>query len=128
MYLNRYIQRVAGRSSLGPRLGCAFYRADVGHEPVRECLRELGKEVSKDSGSDILTGAVELACGQAPGRRSGRWAVRSSQHAPAKEYRVFFCIMSSTIVLLHGIAKKTRVTPRADLELARKRLTDVRVR
>jgi len=46
---------VAGRSSQGPRLGCAFYRTDVGHEPVREWLRSLGSEVSKAIGSDILT-------------------------------------------------------------------------
>ena len=46
---------MAGRSSQGPRLGCAFYRTDVGHEPVREWLRSLGREVSKAIGSDILT-------------------------------------------------------------------------
>jgi phage-related protein len=37
---------------------------------------------------------------------------------------VFFCISSSTMVLLHGIVKKTRTTPRFDLELARKRLKE----
>ena len=42
-----------------------------------------------------------------------------------KEYRVFFCIAHSKLVLLHGIAKKTRTTRSADLELARKRLREV---
>ena len=41
------------------------------------------------------------------------------------EYRVFFCIAASKLVLLHGIVKKARTTPRADLELARKRLREV---
>jgi len=51
------------------------------------------------------------------------YEVRSSQQR--KEYRVFFCIDASTMVLLHGIVKKTRTTPRADLELARQRLREV---
>jgi phage-related protein len=38
---------------------------------------------------------------------------------------VFFCISASTMVLLHGIVKKTQTTRRADLELARKRLREV---
>ena len=44
------------------------------------------------------------------------------------EYRVFFCIVMSTMVLLHGIEKKTRRTPRSDLETARKRMKEVTAR
>ncbi len=57
------------------------------------------------------------------GLGGGLYEVRSSQQR--KEYRVFFCIDASTMVLLHGIVKKTRTTPRADLELARQRLREV---
>jgi len=46
---------VGGHPSHGPRLGCAFYRSQTGHEPVRDWLRGLGKEVSKTIGSDILS-------------------------------------------------------------------------
>jgi phage-related protein len=47
------------------------------------------------------------------------------------EYRVFFYIereqvvvVHSTMVLVHGIQKKTQKTPAADLELARRRMKE----
>jgi hypothetical protein len=36
-------------------------------------------------------------------------------------YRVFFCNIQHTMVLLHGFKKKTQQTPKADLDLAQKR-------
>ena len=119
---------MAGRSSQGPRLGCAFYRTNGGHEPVREWLRDLGKEVSKAIGSDILAVQWNWPVGKplVDGLGGGLYEVRSTHGR--KEYRVFFCISSSTIVLLHGIVKKTRTAPRADLELARRRLREVMAR
>jgi phage-related protein len=114
------------RSSQGPRLGCAFYRTDGGHEPVREWLRDLGKEVTKAIGSDILTVQWNWPVGKplVDGLGGGLYEVRSTHGR--REYRVFFCISASTIiVLLHGIVKKTRTTPRSDLELARRRLREV---
>ena len=116
---------MARRSSQGPRLGCAFYRTGGGHEPVREWLRELGKEVSKAIGSDILTVQWNWPVGKplVDGLGGGLYEVRSTHGR--KEYRVFFCIAQSRLVLLHGIVKKTRTTRSADLELARKRLREV---
>lgn len=40
-------------------------------------------------------------------------------------YRVLFCIVGSTMVLLHGFMKKSQATPRKDRELARSRQRDV---
>ena len=57
------------------------------------------------------------------GLGGGLYEVRSTHER--KEYRVFFCISASTMVLLHAIVKKTRTTPRADLQFARKRLREV---
>ena len=116
---------MAGRSSQGPRLGCAFYRTDVGHEPVREWLHSFGKEVSKASGSDILTVQWSLPVGKplVDGLGGGLYEIRSTHDR--KEYRVFFCIAHSQLVLLHGIVKKTQTTRSADLEFARKRLKEV---
>ncbi len=39
--------------------------------------------------------------------------------------RVLFGIADGGMVLLHGFIKKTQVTPKADLDLARKRLKEV---
>jgi phage-related protein len=49
----------------------------------------------------------------------GLYEVRS--HLEGNTYRVLFCLDAKTMVLLHGFMKKTRKTPDADLELARKR-------
>jgi phage-related protein len=116
---------MAPRSSQNPRLGCAFYRTAGGNEPVRDWLRALGKEVSKTIGSDVLTVQWCWPVGKplVDGLGGGLYEIRSS-HAQV-EYRVFFCIAASTIVLLHGVVKKTRKTRRADLELARSRLKEV---
>ena len=116
---------MGGRSSQGPRLGCAFYRTQSGHEPVRDWLRDAGKEVSKTVGSDILTVQWSWPVGKplVDGLGGGLYEIRSTQERT--EYRVFFCIAGSNLVLLHGIVKKSRATPRADLELARKRVREV---
>ncbi len=39
--------------------------------------------------------------------------------------RVLFGIADGAMVLLHGFIKKTQATPKADLDLARKRLKEV---
>jgi phage-related protein len=108
------------------RLGCAFYRTQSGPEPVRDWLRGLGKEVSKTIGSDILTVQCSWPVGKTPGRWPGRRVVTrfAATHERA-EYRVFFCIAASNLVLLHEIVKKARKAPKADVELARKRLREV---
>ena len=113
------------RSGRGPLLGCAFYRTPSNHEPVREWLRSLGKEVSKTIGSDILTVQWNWPVGKplVDGLGRGLYEVRSTHGRT--EYRVFFGIVASKLVLLHGVVKKTRTTSRADLELARKRLKEV---
>ena len=41
------------------------------------------------------------------------------------EYRLLFCVVSSTMVLLHGFQKKTKKTPKPDLDLARARQKEV---
>jgi phage-related protein len=116
---------VGGRSRQVPRLGCAFYRTDAGHEPVREWLRGLGKEVSKTIGSDILTVQWSWPVGKplVDGLGGGLYEIRSTHERT--EYRVFFCIEASKLVLLRSIVKKSRATPRTDLELARKRVREV---
>ena len=116
---------MGGRSSQGPRLGCAFYRTQSGHEPVRDWLRALGKEVSKSVGSDILTVQWSWPVGKplVDGLSGGLYEIRSTHDRT--EYRVFFCIAGSKLVLLHGIVKKARKAPKADIELARKRLREV---
>jgi phage-related protein len=54
----------------------------------------------------------------------GLWEIRS--HLPSKRVaRIIFCPVGGRMVLLHGFIKKTQKTPPADLNLARKRQTEV---
>jgi len=50
----------------------------------------------------------------------GLWEVRSNLEQ-GRMFRVIFCVAVGRVVLLHGFVKKTQKTPRADLDLARKR-------
>ena len=54
----------------------------------------------------------------------GLWEVRSSLSGN-RIARVLFCIHDGNIVALHGIIKKTQKTPKADLDLAKKRMKEV---
>lgn len=56
----------------------------------------------------------------------GLFEVRTS--VDREIYRVLFCIDASTLVLLHGFKKKSQRTPKADLDLARKRQKEVEKR
>ena len=54
----------------------------------------------------------------------GLYEVRTSLPAGTVA-RVLFCVHDGEIYALHGFIKKSRKTPQADLELARKRLKEV---
>ena len=87
---------------------------------------DLPVENRKQIGFDI--GAVEYGwpVGMPLCRALGKglWEVRSSL-ASRRIARVIFCIVDREMVLLHGFLKKTRKTPSADLDLARKRQREV---
>ena len=55
----------------------------------------------------------------------GLWEVRSSLPS-RREARVIFAVIEEQMVLLHGFIKKSQKTPKADLDLALKRLKDVK--
>ena len=108
-----------------PRLACRFYRNDAGAEPVREWLLGLDAEVRKEIGSDIksVQWRWPLSKPLVDGFGEGLYEVRTSHDKNI--YRVLFCIVGATMVLLHGFMKKSQATPKQDKELARKRQRDV---
>ncbi len=55
---------------------------------------------------------------------AGLWEVRSSL-AGGRIARVLFCISDGKMYLLHGFIKKSRKTPKTDLDLAAKRQKSV---
>jgi phage-related protein len=55
----------------------------------------------------------------------GLWEVRSSL-ASNRIARVIFTLHEGHLVLLHGFIKKTQKTPHGELDLARKRMKEVK--
>lgn len=108
-----------------PILIVAFYRTEAGNEPVRIWLKSLKKEDRRAIGEDIKTAQFGWPIGMPLIRKIERdlWEVRSN----VKEgiVRVFFTVEEQTMVLLHGFIKKSQKTPKADLNLAKRRLADL---
>ena len=107
-------------------LNVFFYRTDNGNEPVREWLIGLSKGDKKRIGEDIKTVQYGWPIGMPVVRNisSGLWEVRSN--LCNKISRGLFTLYGNNIVLLHGFIKKTAATPKDDLELALKRMKQIK--
>lgn len=109
----------------GP-LHVVFYRSEAGNEPVREWLTALSKEEKKLIGEDIKTVQFGWPIGMPVVRKLDKesWEVRTRLNNRLS--RTLFTMYEQNIVLLHGFIKKSRKTPKEDLELAQKRLSDIK--
>lgn len=107
-----------------PVLSCRFYQSPAGNEPVREWLKSLSKNVRHAVGTDAAQVQMSWPVGKplVDGFGAGLYEVRTS--IDGNIYRVLFCLDGSTMVLLHGFQKKSQKTPKADLDLARRRMRD----
>lgn len=104
-----------------------FYQTAAGAEPVRDWLLTLDDEDRRIIGADIATVEYGWPVGMPTCRSlsAGLWEVRSS--LPSRgEARVIFVVIEEQMVLLHGFIKKSQKTPKADLDLAMKRLKEVK--
>ena len=108
------------------RLVVAFYREASGKEPVRDWLRSLDRASKRILGEDIKTVQFAWPLGMplVRGLSGGLWEVRSRLRDTTA--RVIFIIEGGTMILLHGFIKKSRATPKLDLDLSRKRAMNVR--
>jgi phage-related protein len=108
------------------RLPAFFYALPSGREPVREWFKDLSKADRKIVGEDVKDVEFAWPIGMPLCRSLGRglWEVRSSlpQNRIA---RVLFCEHKGMMVLLHAFIKKTKKTPKADLDLAHKRKKEI---
>ncbi len=97
-----------------------------GRDRVREWLLEMTVADRHAIGKDIQKGEFGWPLGRphcAPLGR-GLWEVRSDL-ASDRIARVIFCLGEGHMVLLHGFNKKTQKTPKADIDLATKRVKEV---
>lgn len=104
------------------QLNAVFYRTENGSEPVREWLKELLKADKKAIGDDIKTVQFGWPLGMPLVDNLGRglWEVRTKLSG-SRIARIIFFMDSNTMVLVNGFIKKTRKTPKPELDLARKR-------
>lgn len=112
------------------RLKVMFFKTQSGNEPVREWLKDPKFVSAKDRetiGEDIKTVQFGWPMGMPMVRKlaSDLWEIRSDISS-GRIARVLFTVKEDLIVLLHGFIKKEQKTKREDLEIARKRLSQLR--
>ena len=109
------------------RLPAVFYELPSGHAPVREWLRRLDRSDRKIIGEDIKDVEFSWPIGMPLCRAFGQglWEVRSDITG-SRIARVLFCVNGGRMVLLHGFVKKSQKTPAGDLDLARKRMRELK--
>ena len=102
-----------------------FFKEESGNEPVKKWLYDLGSEDRKIIGKDIRTVQIDWPIGLPLVRSLGNklWEIRSN--LDNRIARTIFILHNGSIVLLHGIIKKSQKTPSSDIELALKRAKKV---
>ncbi len=108
------------------RLPARFYETANGRAPVREFLLGLTAGDRAVIGKDIAKAEFGWPIGMPSCRTlgAGLFEIRSNL-SDGKIGRVLFGIAGGSLVLLHGFIKKTQATPKAEIDLARKRLREV---
>jgi phage-related protein len=98
-----------------------FFKASSGNEPVREWLKNQTDEHKKSIGGDIAAIEWGWPIGYPLVRKldNNLWEIRTNLSDGIS--RVFFTVWENYMVLLHGIIKKSKKTPKEDLELAKRR-------
>ena len=108
------------------KLPAAFYQTGSGNQPVREWLHTLDIEDRRLIGYDIATAEFAWPVGM-PLCRSlggGLWEIRSNISS-GRIARIIFAVVDEQMVLLHGFVKKTRKTPKSELDLALNRKKEI---
>ena len=109
------------------KLQADFYKTAGGTEPVREWLKELSQEDRRTVGQNIADVEYGWPVGMPVSRSLGNelWEVRSNI-SHGRIARVIFYISKNRMILLHGFIKKTRKTPKQDIDTAIKRKNEVK--
>ena len=111
------------------RIELRFFRTLSGNEPVREWLLELPEDDRRRIGIDLATVEFGWPIGmplcRAISSRRGLWEVRTDLSG-GRIARVMFCVSADRLHALHGFIKKTQKTPDRDLDLAEKRMKELK--
>jgi len=110
-----------------PEIPAYFYRTSGGAEPILDWLRSLPQDDRRVIGTDLATVQFGWPIGMPLCRPvgGGLWEVRST--LPSRRIaRLVFFVEEGRIGVVHGFIKKTQKTPSDDLELARKRMKEMK--
>lgn len=101
-----------------------FWATDGEREPVRDLISDLSKDDKKLVGTDLKLVELGWPVGMPTCRPmgDGLHEVRTTLSGN-RELRVLFFVDASYAVLLHAFFKKTRATPKHELDLAKKRMS-----
>jgi phage-related protein len=108
------------------KLPARFYVNSTGRKPVREWILDLPEADRRTVGKDIQKVEFGWPLGRphcAP-LGAGLWEVRSTL-ASDRIARVIFSMGDGHMILLHGFIKKIQKAPKADIDLALKRMKEV---
>ena len=99
-----------------------FWSTEQGNEPVREWLKEMTKADRKTIGEDLAVLQYGWPVGM-PRCRSmkGGLSELRSRLTGHRYARILLTFFDGALVLLHGFIKKSKKTPKGDLDLAAKR-------
>jgi len=108
------------------QLQAVFFETESGNQPVRDFILERTRENRKEIGSDIFAVQKGFPLGLPLVEKldADLWEIRS--HITDGICRIFFTIHQETMVLLHGIVKKSQKIPANEIKTAKKRLTEFR--
>lgn len=107
-------------------LEVVFFRTDTGREPVRKWLRRLPISARKRIGEEIKTVQLGWPLGMPLVRKlmPDLWEVRVRLDFGTA--RVLFTLEQNHLILLHGFIKKRQKTPGQEMDVARRRLAQVK--
>ncbi len=92
---------------------------------MRDWLKALDKVTRHEIGTDIAKVQRMWPVSKPLVDSFGKGLYEVRTRTDAGIYRVLFCIDETDVVLLHGFMKKTKKTPKHELDLARKRQSEV---
>lgn len=112
---------------MSKKINVVFYQSPSGNEPVREWLKSLESYDRQIVGNDIKTVEYGWPIGMPVSRPLGNklYEVRSNI-SDKRIARVIFTIIDDWMVLLHAFIKKSQQTPKEEIDLAIKRLKEIR--
>ena len=107
-------------------LKTAFFETESGNQPVRDFILERTREDRKEIGSDIFAVQKGFPLGLPLVEKldTDLWEIRS--HIPDGICRIFFTVHKETMILLHGIVKKSQKIPSKEINTAKRRLAEFR--